>query len=139
MKKKLLVTHTFKLLSLFLLPLLSSLPTCPSPLSPESLPAFIAQHTVEKLCLPCHLVLPKSGVSRRRPATMKEALVTGAGMYLYACVRACVRVCPWMESPHDLLHALCRYGEREREIVGGGWGGTGRRERRDGRKTGWGG
>ena len=52
----------------------------------ESLPEFIAQHTVEKICLPCRLVLPKAGGAglahvRRKPATMKEALITGAGMF----------------------------------------------------------
>ena len=76
----------------------------------ESLAEFIAHHTVEKLCLPCKLVLPKQGSSggmvgeggkgrgrvggmragesreasgvhqvRRRPVTMQEALMTGAG------------------------------------------------------------
>ena len=73
----------------------------------ESLEEFTAHHTVDKLCLPCKLVLPKpgggGGVSgdsgrgragarggeggegvgahqgRRRPVTMQEALKTGAG------------------------------------------------------------
>jgi hypothetical protein len=52
----------------------------------ETLPEFIAHHTVEKLCLPCKLVLPKSsagsgGVPQvgRKPAGMKQALQTGAG------------------------------------------------------------
>ena len=31
----------------------------------ESLPEFIAHHTVDKLCLPCTLVLPKSGKGGR--------------------------------------------------------------------------
>ena len=74
----------------------------------ESLAEFIAHHTVDKLCLPCKLVLPKAGCMseergrgrgeegrrrrsvrgegeegahqlRRRPVTMQEALKTGAG------------------------------------------------------------
>ena len=52
----------------------------------ETLPEFIAHHTVEKLCLPCKLVLPKSSSGgggapqvRRKPALMKQALQTGAG------------------------------------------------------------
>ena len=75
----------------------------------ESLAEFIAHHTVEKLCLPCKLVLPNHGGKegsrgqfvkgrvrnsgrgddggdatglpqlRRRPVTMEEALKTGAG------------------------------------------------------------
>ena len=50
----------------------------------ETLPEFIAHHTVEKLCLPCKLVLPQSGGGgapqvRRKPAGMKQALQTGAG------------------------------------------------------------
>ena len=54
--------------------------------SAETLPEFIAHHTVEKLCLPCKLVLPKSSAGsggvpqvRRKPAGMKQALQTGAG------------------------------------------------------------
>ena len=34
---------------------------CTTSLPPESLPEFIAHHTVDKLCLPCKLVLPRSG------------------------------------------------------------------------------
>jgi hypothetical protein len=52
----------------------------------ETLPEFIAHHTVEKLCLPCKLVLPKSSAGsggvpqvRRKPAGMKQALQTGVG------------------------------------------------------------
>ena len=65
----------------------------------KSLAEFIAHHTVDKLCLPCKLVLPKSGhgrgergkggglrggdgaeihQDRRKPVTMQEALKTGA-------------------------------------------------------------
>ena len=46
------------------------------PFSPESLPPLIAQHMVEKLSLPCKLVLPNS----QSPATMKGELVNGGGM-----------------------------------------------------------
>ena len=60
----------------------------------ETLPEFIAHHTVEKLCLPCKLVLPKSSAGsggvpqvRRKPAGMKQALQTGAGeLCMYVCV-----------------------------------------------------
>lgn len=50
----------------------------------ETLPEFIAHHTVEKLCLPCKLVLPQSGGGvgpqvRRKPAGMRQALQSGAG------------------------------------------------------------
>ena len=66
----------------------------------ETLPEFIAHHTVEKLCLPCKLVLPKfsagsGGVPqvRRKPAGMKQALQTGASeMCVCMCVCVCARV-----------------------------------------------
>ena len=50
----------------------------------ETLPEFIAHHTVEKLCLPCKLVLPQSSGGsvpqvRRKPAGMRQALQSGAG------------------------------------------------------------
>lgn len=47
-----------------------------------NLTEFIAQHTIEKLCLPCLLVLPKALLSpqqrQKKPASMEEALITGA-------------------------------------------------------------
>ena len=62
----------------------------------ETLPEFIAHHTVEKLCLPCKLVLPKSSAGsggvpqvRRKPAGMKQALQTGAGE-LNVCTCMCM-------------------------------------------------
>ena len=57
----------------------------------ESLPEFIAHHAVEKLCLPCKLVLPKSSggggtpqVRRIKSTGMKQALQTEAGKNLKA-------------------------------------------------------
>ena len=50
--------------------------------SAESLPEFIANHTVERLCMPCRLVLPQGSVQpqvRRKPAGVRQALQTGAG------------------------------------------------------------
>ncbi len=52
----------------------------------ESLPEFIAHHTIEKLCMPCRLVLPQGSAPssaqpapRRRPGGVQQALQTGAG------------------------------------------------------------
>lgn len=70
---------------------------CAVSLYAETLPEFIAYHTVEKLCLPCKLVLPQSGGGggggggggpqvRRKPAGMRQALLSGAGVMLRASI-----------------------------------------------------
>ena len=56
----------------------------------ESLTAFIAGHVMEKMCVPCKLVLPDNGggggggamvaqVTRRQPAGIAKAMQSGAG------------------------------------------------------------
>ena len=64
----------------------------------ETLPEFIAHHTVEMLCLPCKLVLPQSSsggapcTGQETPAGMKQALQTGVGEK--ACGKAaCMQSC----------------------------------------------
>ena len=52
----------------------------------ESLTAFIASHVVDKMCLPCKLMLPEGAggaaaaqMTRRQPAGVAKAMQSGAG------------------------------------------------------------
>lgn len=61
----------------------------------ESLPAFIASHVTEKMCLPCKLVLPSDGgTAKRLPAGVTRAMQSGAGtvhvILLLSSIRQCV-------------------------------------------------
>ena len=81
-----------------------SIPPVLSPahtLSTESLPEFIVHHTMEELCMPCWLVLPRDSapspaqpIPRRRPAGVQQALeqvggVCSVGRFLRAAILWC--------------------------------------------------
>ena len=77
----------------------------------ETLPEFIAHHTVEKLCLPCKLVLPQSSGGsvpqvRRKPAGMRQALQSGAGEREYPFIHMHLYFPPADISP-SLAYETC--------------------------------
>ena len=89
----------------------------------ESLPAFIASHVIDKMCLPCKLVLPElpSQVTRRQAAGIAKAMQSGAGKELLCllvcccCLFKCYKflqrlfnllICDYIEEPHWSIFSI---------------------------------